>query len=472
MKVIKILFFGLSLAVCFSFLSCGSTKSTEGDAAIAAPEVEAVVPADTPAPADTAAPVEAAPVNPEVSVVPAVTQAIIPEDEGTGKKKNYIGWVDASGRDVDYKNGIIRLRGKPRLGTYNISVLTENGKYVPVTSTREEFTSSFFSLKVDKKIYKLTADANTMTMAKKTDNGIKLLYRIANVADVEIEFSTLNSVKGGDADIVKVKATITNLGPKKAQFSLKSVLDTVLGESTQYHFYNADESSVKSEVMYRDVKDVKWVTSKNKNAQMYVFLCGADVSPLEYAALANYSTLDIKNWEPEMLSYRAFDTVLSYNNSAIGLAWPSKGLKVEESCSFVYYIGFAAETEKPVCTKYIWPNGIEEKTEPEEAVPETAPQPVAEPVPVVVPEVIAPAPAVEKIEPAPVVIAPVPEEPKIVSNVKFDISKLTKEQLSPEYIQNLLDRISALEEDDTTINRDELLQLNAELDAILEVLKQ
>ena len=49
---------------------------------------------------------------------------------------------------------------------------------------------------------------------------------------------------------------------------------------------------------------------------------------------------------------------------------------------------------------------------------------------------------------------------------------MSKEQLTPEYIQSLLDRIAELEEDTTSVNRQELLQLNAELDAILTYLRQ
>ena len=39
-------------------------------------------------------------------------------------------------------------------------------------------------------------------------------------------------------------------------------------------------------------------------------------------------------------------------------------------------------------------------------------------------------------------------------------------------IQNLLDKIANLEQAGTALNRTELLQLNAELDAILSVLRQ
>ena len=58
------------------------------------------------------------------------------------------------------------------------------------------------------------------------------------------------------------------------------------------------------------------------------------------------------------------------------------------------------------------------------------------------------------------------------SGVDFYIKNMTKEHLTPEYIQSLLDRIAALEEDSTTLNKQELLQLNAELDAILTYLRQ
>ena len=56
--------------------------------------------------------------------------------------------------------------------------------------------------------------------------------------------------------------------------------------------------------------------------------------------------------------------------------------------------------------------------------------------------------------------------------VKFDVTSLSTEQLTTEYIQNLLDKIANLEQSGTALNRTELLQLNAELDAILSVLRQ
>ena len=68
--------------------------------------------------------------------------------------------------------------------------------------------------------------------------------------------------------------------------------------------------------------------------------------------------------------------------------------------------------------------------------------------------------------------APESISPKEIPTVDFYIKNMTQEHLTPEYIQSLLDRIAALEEDSPSLNRQELLQLNAELDAILTYLRQ
>ena len=66
----------------------------------------------------------------------------------------------------------------------------------------------------------------------------------------------------------------------------------------------------------------------------------------------------------------------------------------------------------------------------------------------------------------------VEEKEKVIPNVKFDVKQLSKEKLSQEYVQQLIERISNLEDSGSDIDREEILMLNAELDAILEVLRQ
>lgn len=440
-------------------------------------------------------------------------------------KKNYAGWIDTSGKDINFQSGIVQLRVRPKLGTFNISVVTEEGKTIPVLSTANEFTTSGFYLKSNKKAYKLGAELNIKTAARKVENGIELSYSIDKVADVFLSLNCLESAPGNGIDMVKITSTVVNRSTKKATFAQKLILDTVLGETNRYHFYSREDVPIQSEVMYRTMKNEKYFISKNSYASMQILLDGADISPIDSVSLANYSTLNQNTWEPEMLSYRSFDTVLSYNNSAVGIIWPEKTIGVNGKKSDTFYLAFSEGEKRPLGYTYIMNKPATLKKEPSEeltrkvtesigeetkepvrfapsvevitANPEpvqpvkiqkevntlTTPKTVVEaasvnPQPENKEEVISTPKVEEKIQEEPKKVEeikslPVKEnlEPKVVPNVKFDVSTLTQEQLTPEYIQKLLDKILALEENDANLNREELLKLNAELDAILESLR-
>lgn len=394
------------------------------------------------------------------AVVEDLTLALAKKSSSSGAIR-FIGWDDVKLKKIDYKNGNLRIKTTSKLGNYNISVLSQTGKYIPVLSTRDEYTNSAFYLKADKKIYKLIGNGTVKSQSKKIDSGVALHYTIEDIAEVVISFVTLSSVENQDEDMIKITASVKNIGERITKYSLKTVLDTVLGESLPVHFYTSEGEPVKNEIMYRNFKDCKYIISKNSEAAMYIFLDGKDISPIESFSMANFSTLNIQKWEPDMLSYRTFDTVLDYNNSAVGIEWPEVKLNKDEIADYVFYLGFNVEPNFGNCVKYIWPDESEVK---ESEIQEVQ-------TPANVSELIK---TFDNQNKEAVTEMPVktPEVPRIVSNSKIDVAQLTKEQLSPEYIQNLLDRIAALEEDDASINQEELIQLNAELDAILEVLKQ
>ena len=385
-------------------------------------------------------------------------------EKNNNEKKNYLGWVDSSAKDVTHTKGIIQMRIKPNLGSFNIGVVNKNDKTIPVISTINEFTSSAFYLKTSKKVYKLANDTNIKASVNKDGEALELSYAVANVAEVKLNFDFIQSLPDNDFDVVKVKAQITNQSNKKDDFSLKCVLDTVLGETGSYHFYTADNKPVKNEVLYRNPIEEKWFVSRNNLAAMQIFFNGGDTTAPEVVALANYSTLDKNSWEPDMLSFRTFDTVLSYNNSAVGVIWPSVKLQAKASKDIIFYLAFATDGDEPAGHYYVY--DIEPEEEPEvEPVPlPAALQVKAEPKMAKEPE-----PAKKKLR--------LKEEeknynPKEIPDVDFNVENLSKEQYTPEYIQDLLNRISLLEQDSSSVNREELLQLNAELDAILSALKQ
>lgn len=380
--------------------------------------------------------------------------------EKEAMRKSYIGWVDASTKAVSVNNGILQLSVKPNLGSYNISVQNEKGKFVPVLSTVDEFSTTAFYLKTSKKTYRLISENNIKTEISKLDDGVKITYTITNVAEVTVNLKFLKSDVKSDFDIIETSVKITNKGSKKETFALKQILDTVLGETGPYHFYTSENTAVKNELMYRNVKDSKWIISKNNSAEMQMIFTGADAKEPELLALANYSTLSKSSWEPDMLSFRTFDTVLSYNNSAVGVIWPSVKLMSEEASEIVYYMAFGVDGEKANGETFLLGRQSNKKSETVSSVEDDKNSIAEEPV-------------------VPVSVEDVPVEkqsdytPKDIPSVEFNVnSNLSKEQYSPEYIQSLLNRIAALENQPASaLNREELLRLNTELDEILSSLR-
>ena len=259
------------------------------------------------------------------------------DEKKSEKNKNYLGWEKTSNRPIDYTNGIVNIRIKPKLGSFCFYVINEDEKHIPVMSTTNEYVLSSFYLKAGKKIYKLNDDTNVQSFARATEAGCEILYTIPRVASVTVRFDCLKSDAEHEADIIKISSTVQNVGTKKKDFALKLVMDTVLGETDRHHFYIKNKSAIKNETSYRRIADDSWFISKNVNASMQILLQGKDITPIDFVAFANFSTLNTPSWEPNMQNYRTFDTVLSYNNSAFCVNWIPKILETPYVEDFAPY---------------------------------------------------------------------------------------------------------------------------------------
>ncbi len=382
------------------------------------------------------------------------------EKEST--KTNYTGWISSKSKDISEAFGIVYLKAKAKFGSYTLSVVNDIGKKIPVVSSSDEYTTNAFYLKNSHKTYCLTTDNSVKKSLQKKTDGMSILYSVPNVADVVVDFKSLSTDKKAAANMLKIVATVTNTGKRDDDFYFKAILDTVLGEADSYHFYTWEGVSIKNEVLYRTLQNQKWFISKNNAASMQLFFSGADCTVPSLVAFANYSTLEENNWEPDMASFRAFDTVLSYNNSAVCAIWNPLKLEVGKSGKVIFYIAFAVDGAKPDGEKIIYSEDSVQKQTPVQSVE------LVKDVRIIKDE------AVTELSDSYVKIQSEPEQKTVeqAPDVDYYIQNLTPDHLTNEYIQSLLDRIAALEEDSTTLNRQELIELNAELDAILTYLGQ
>ena len=363
------------------------------------------------------------------------------------KSKNYVGWIEPDNSKIDVSLGCLRMSFRPKIGSFNIFVIDENDKEQSVFSTHNEFSASSFYLKCGKEIYKLNSASGVKTETLQTETGAVVKYTISNVAKVSVFFDFMKSDEQNDYDMIKISAEIENLGTRQKKIALKGVFDTVLGEKDLNHFFSSENVAINTEKLYRTMKDERWFVSKNDKYSMQFLLDGVDITPIECVLLGNKTTFDSNAWIPSLSIDKSFDSFVSYNDSEVCIVWPEVSILPNEKDSFVFYIAFAANGEKPQGNYFIG-----DKIEVVEVKKEK---------PVVKKEVVK-VPEEEKVK----------ETKKEIPDVKFDVATLSKEKLSQEYVAGLMERIANLEDSGENVDREELLMLNAELDAILEILRQ
>lgn len=365
-------------------------------------------------------------------------------------------WMKHSRGNVDAKLGYYRIAAKGNLGSFNLSILDNDGKYVPVFSTFEEYTGTSFYLMAGKKVYKLSGGAGIHTAVRETPKGVQIAYIIPNVAQVLVDFTVFSSSQKRDGDMVKTTAVVKNLGRKAEQFALRLVMDSSIGEKSRNHFYLSDKSAIKREILFRSGSCPDWIMTGNDMTSFQILLKGADISKQDFVALANYDTLSTLNWEPSILSTKAFDTLSSYNNSAISVSWNKKDLEKENEYKEIIYFAAATYPESVngdyFIEKYKAPV-VKEKNEAE----------------VISAEVIEENSGVKEIKEnsADEVISVIEPDDSVFAEQSANSSAFTNE-----YIQGLLDRIAELESGASELKQDELLILNEELDAVLMHLRE
>lgn len=363
------------------------------------------------------------------------------------KSKNYVGWIEPDNSKIDVSLGCLRMSFRPKIGSFNIFVIDENNKEQSVFSTHNEFSASSFYLKCGKEIYKLNSASGVKTETLQTEKGAVVKYTISNVAKVRIFFDFMKSDEQNDYDMIKISAEIENLGTRQKKFALKGVFDTVLGEKDLNHFFSSTNDAINTEKEFRNVKAERWFVSKNENSSMQFLLDGVDITPIECVLLGNKTTFDSNAWIPTLSIDKSFDSFVSYNDSEVCIIWPEVSILPNEKENIIFYLAFAANGEEPQGNYFIG-----DKIEVVEVKKEK---------PVVKKEVVK-VPEEEKVK----------ETKKEIPDVKFDVATLSREKLSQEYVAGLMERIANLEDSGENVDREELLMLNAELDAILEILRQ
>lgn len=436
------------------------------------------------------------------------------KEESSYKVDDFTGWAYKKDSSFSVSEGKIKLSVKQGTGSFCIYAINENGKEIPLLSAYDSFSANYFGVRIGKHEYNLNRESGVTCQARRTPYGAQLAYTIKKQGIVVVDFSFMPSDSSSTvADVLRVSIYLVNLGKKKQTFSLKGMFDTVLGEPSGLHFITAANQCVDREIQFDSMDDDRWICSTNRDTSIQFLLKGKGISPTHEVTLSNKDTLSKNSWVPSVKNERSFNSVLSYNNSALCVNWPEIQLEKNDSKVVTFYISVGTDEEVPAGSEFLSAleegrtvlhecepkdfsdlfAGVEEEKkakkprkdalgakwwvgmpniasyyEDEEEESDDSEGSLAQ----------AQAANAQAAQAAKEKAAKEKASKNSSSKKKSEKSKdadkpivITEEQLDTKYIHNLINYIKSLENDSELIDQEELNRLNKELDAILEKIR-
>ena len=284
---------------------------------------------------------------------------------------------------------------------------------------------------VNDSVYQLRRGSISSIRLVEQNQGASLVYKVRDKLNVGVNFTAISDFSETGVGAVKVEVELENISSTTLSVALKGIFDTVLGENSGVHFVTARYPYVSAEESFLDMEQLQWVRSSNGNESIQFLFDGNGISSPKMVVLANKDVVTSDSWMPIVKSGRTFNSVFSYNNSAIFALWETISLTPFTKGSVTFYITLASRAKIPPTASFLGAK--------QDASSLTA-------------------------------------DDKILYTdeygVVYTIGDLSDNMLNMQYINDLLNRIRKLEEDPAHIDRNELLRLNAELDAILEKVRR
>ena len=334
------------------------------------------------------------------------------------------------GDDVAVQKGLVRMETVRSSGAVLFYVV--NGKKIyPAVDINGYGQSNYLSLYTGAKEYRLGKSGNCPYHYDVDDNSIVETFTVKGVAEFKASYTISKmSEKDEQENCVLVKYSFKNTTGKKKVFVLKAVYNLCLGENRKFHYSTALKSDISGEYVSVPSKDESWIISSDSQNAVEFIVYGKDVTPPKKAVMANKDVVELSSPSTSFNPGNSFDSLLSYNNSSLGMYWDAVELADGESAEYSYKINFSTNDFQNSGKLYPAEKAEEEKPEKNE-------------------------------EPK--------KEPTAASTE--DSGYLDPSKLNEEYVQQLINHINSLEQSDPSLNTIKIQQLQTEVDEVLQVLR-
>jgi hypothetical protein len=334
--------------------------------------------------------------------------------------------------DTEVSSGKLKLVIEDYDGTFFLYRKNAKGAYVSLLDSKRYSANSAFYALIDRSVQKLSRSGGVRIKSNALEQGAELNFTVQNKMACTIVFTFISDgVHDSEALCVDIRAQ--NTDDVQHLMGIKAVFDTWLGENSGVHFSTALQDSAAAEYYFTDMKNERWIQSANGEVALRLLFFGGDITKTQTVALANKDVLAVPVWAPVLVPQRKFDSIQSFNNSAVSAAWNPQYLDPNETLQIRFYITTGAGRIPPTDFENLYRNFDND--------------------------------AMKKYKPDAENIGSYPQLP-----FERDRYDLTDEETA--YIHSLLERIRVLEANPASAKPEEIIRLNAEIDAVLSKVKR
>jgi hypothetical protein len=320
----------------------------------------------------------------------------------------------------DITKGKIRLAVHETTGTFSVYVLNPNGSQHLIFSPSAQSSTTFFSLRVGNRVYRLLNEGGVKSEYQEIDNGARIIYTVKNTAIVAVDFLFIETIPGLPADALHIALTVTNISDAARPFAVKGLFDTVIDEVEGPLFATAVNPAIKTETELTVLESHQWILVSNPYCSLRMLLSGYGITVPASASIANRAVLSSGEWDTPKRAGRSFSSAASYNDAAIEVKWYPAVLKPGDAQTISMYLSVSAELTPPASGVFITPQSASTAT-----------------------------------------------AAAVYSALNISPEQTAAAGLDPVYIEDLLMRIQMLEVNGGADDLEQVRALNAELDAIL-----
>jgi len=238
-------------------------------------------------------------------------------------------------------SGTLRLVVFPATGGFSLYNISDIGRqrHLPLFDDRNSATTSFFSVNVGGRVFRLGRRVGRPLSVEQFDDRIVVRFQTSDDFIVDQVFSFVFVPGINSAWGVKIDTQIQNTSGRPLELALRLLLDTILGENENRHFFTDTRQHISAETRITLTDADSYIVSRNENASLIFPLVFQGATRPSILQASNWERLNILSWEPDFVEGRTFNARYTVNDSALMAIWPTITVPHRGSMQVVTILG-------------------------------------------------------------------------------------------------------------------------------------